>query len=570
MNKKPTMILGIFLLNCLWLPVIIASIFFIVGGVITPAVALIALVVAIIINIALYKEHKKEIIILCLIGICIVVISILVCGYSFDWGYDSNTYHKSVAGLLADGWNPLKMTFYEFASKYNFLQDITEPWYDSYPKATEIFQAVIYSLTNNIEMGKAYNIISIFSAFFICYSYIDEIKYLKKIDSIFLSIICAMNPVILIQSLTAYNDGFLWELVLLFGVALVYITLENTGKYKDLSFYIIFATVSLGLNVKYSGLLFFGMLGISIFLYEIYKVLSGKMQTDNLRQHFWVLLGAVLSGLLIIGSNSYIINIFRHGNPLYVMVGKGAIDIITPQTPIDLVDKPGAVQFLMSLFSKAGGSGQGAGFDLKVPFTFSREELSMVTRVDTRLGGWGVLFSGIILICIPIIFFLTKRFWKVYHEGICVSILVFSLIVLQIIFVPGMFWARYFCMIFYMPVYTVLLCLLYYRRNNKKIFKRIAIVVILLYIANLIPAGLKNIKVLSNFSSIEQEVLKLQKIDQESDVVFEKSLWFGRFYNLIDYGITDFEFAKEDSETIQYNMVFSQEYGILYSEKKLY
>ena len=246
MNKKPTMILGIFLLNCLWLPVIIASIFFIVGGVITPAVALIALVVAIIINIALYKEHKKEIIILCLIGICIVVISILVCGYSFDWGYDSNTYHKSVAGLLADGWNPLKMTFYEFASKYNFLQDITEPWYDSYPKATEIFQAVIYSLTNNIEMGKAYNIISIFSAFFICYSYIDEIKYLKKIDSIFLSIICAMNPVILIQSLTAYNDGFLWELVLLFGVALVYITLENTGKYKDLSFHIIFATVSLG------------------------------------------------------------------------------------------------------------------------------------------------------------------------------------------------------------------------------------------------------------------------------------------------------------------------------------
>lgn len=570
MNKKPTMILGIFLLNCLWLPVIIASIFFIVGGVITPAVALIALVVAIIINIALYKEHKKEIIILCLIGICIVVISILVCGYSFDWGYDSNTYHKSVAGLLADGWNPLKMTFYEFASKYNFLQDITEPWYDSYPKATEIFQAVIYSLTNNIEMGKAYNIISIFSAFFICYSYIDEIKYLKKIDSIFLSIICAMNPVILIQSLTAYNDGFLWELVLLFGVALVYITLENTGKYKDLSFYIIFATVSLGLNVKYSGLLFFGMLGISIFLYEIYKVLSGKMQTDNLRQHFWVLLGAVLSGLLIIGSNSYIINIFRHGNPLYVMVGKGAIDIITPQTPIDLVDKPGAVQFLMSLFSKAGGSGQGAGFDLKVPFTFIREELSMVTRVDTRLGGWGVLFSGIILICIPIIFFLTKRFWKVYHEGICVSILVFSLMVLQIIFVPGMFWARYFCMIFYMPVYTVLLCLLYYRRNNKKIFKRIAIVVILLYIANLIPAGLKNIKVLSNFSSIEQEVLKLQKIDQESDVVFEKSLWFGRLYNLIDYGITDFEFAKEDSETIQYNMVFSQEYGILYSEKKLY
>lgn len=570
MNKKPTMILGIFLLNCLWLPVIIASIFFIVGGVITPAVALIALVVAIIINIALYKEHKKEIIILCLIGICIVVISILVCGYSFDWGYDSNTYHKSVAGLLADGWNPLKMTFYEFASKYNFLQDITEPWYDSYPKATEIFQAVIYSLTNNIEMGKAYNIISIFSAFFICYSYIDEIKYLKKIDSIFLSIICAMNPVILIQSLTAYNDGFLWELVLLFGVALVYITLENTGKYKELSFYIIFATVSLGLNVKYSGLLFFGMLGISIFLYEIYKVLSGKMQTDNLRQHFWVLLGAVLSGLLIIGSNSYIINIFRHGNPLYVMVGKGAIDIITPQTPIDLVDKPGAVQFLMALFSKAGGSGQGAGFDLKVPFTFSREELSMVTRVDTRLGGWGVLFSGIILICIPIIFFLTKRFWKVYHEGICVSILVFSLMVLQIIFVPGMFWARYFCMIFYMPVYTVLLCLLYYRRNNKKIFKRIAIVVILLYIANLIPAGLKNIKVLSNFSSIEQEVLKLQKIDQESDVVFEKSLWFGRFYNLIDYGITDFEFAKEDSETIQYNMVFSQEYGILYSEKKLY
>lgn len=379
-----------------------------------------------------------------------------------------------------------------------------------------------------------------------------------------------MNPVILIQSLTAYNDGFLWELVLLFGVALVYITLENTGKYKDLSFYIIFATVSLGLNVKYSGLLFFGMLGISIFLYEIYKVLSGKMQTDNLRQHFWVLLGAVLSGLLIIGSNSYIINIFRHGNPLYVMVGKGAIDIITPQTPIDLVDKPGAVQFLMALFSKAGGSGQGAGFDLKVPFTFSREELSMVTRVDTRLGGWGVLFSGIILICIPIIFFLTKRFWKVYHEGICVSILVFSLMVLQIIFVPGMFWARYFCMIFYMPVYTVLLCLLYYRRNNKKIFKRIAIVVILLYIANLIPAGLKNIKVLSNFSSIEQEVLKLQKIDQESDVVFEKSLWFGRFYNLIDYGITDFEFAKEDSETIQYNMVFSQEYGILYSEKKLY
>ena len=77
----------------------------------------------------------------------------------------------------------------------------------------------------------------------------------------------------------------------------------------------------------------------------------------------------VISALLFFGSTSNGVNFIRHRNPVFGMVGQGAVDVMTPNTPPVILHEPRWSQFLHTLFGEYGQHRMRFDGILKTPFT---------------------------------------------------------------------------------------------------------------------------------------------------------------------------------------------------------
>lgn len=128
-------------------------------------------------------------------------------------------------------------------------------------------------------------------------------------------------------------------------------------------------------------------------------------------------LNAVIVGIFgaaFIAYHPYVTNfVFTH-NPLYPLIGNDAVDIMTASTPIQFLGSNRYVNFFASIFS------------FTIPY------------VDSRIGGFGPLFSIIFLYCITIIVISIIREKKI-------SILNYIMIcsIISCLFFEQSWWARY-------------------------------------------------------------------------------------------------------------------------------
>ena len=130
----------------------------------------------------------------------------LIGSLTFDRSSDGNTYHKDAIGVLKEGFNPVYEESYNFIKKRDKATNLTDYsiWTDHYAKANWQMAANFYSLTNNIESGKAMNFISLYIVFGILFTYLLEIFTLKK--ALAISLLTVINPITASQMLTYYND----------------------------------------------------------------------------------------------------------------------------------------------------------------------------------------------------------------------------------------------------------------------------------------------------------------------------------------------------------------------------
>ena len=199
--------LGVFLLNLLFFPILITTLAFLLGAGVTVLGGFIALAAAAAFTYCLSGRNTRQTVSVSLTGIAMAAACIVLCALCFDWSYDGNAYHKAIVGLLRDGWNPLEESFYSFAADYGFLKNESATWFDSYPKAAEIWGACVYSLTGNIESGKAFNLISLLSLFFLCMAFLGEGTGLKSWQRALCAGALVLNPVSVSQCLTFYVDS---------------------------------------------------------------------------------------------------------------------------------------------------------------------------------------------------------------------------------------------------------------------------------------------------------------------------------------------------------------------------
>lgn len=185
------------------------------------------------------------------VSIIIVLLSILFSLLAvsiYDDSFDGQWYHQGAVAALANGWNPLREPF-----TANYLVDDTigfgptiALWITHYPKASWIVEALMFKLSDAIQMAKMVNLIGIFAAFGTTFGLFS--RYLSATPALFLALIAALNPISVTQVFTFYNDGLAASLMLVLVVSLVSLCLS--GRWRDVL--LPAAAITLLANLKFS------------------------------------------------------------------------------------------------------------------------------------------------------------------------------------------------------------------------------------------------------------------------------------------------------------------------------
>ncbi len=551
-QKKGNFILlrvGIFLINIIFFTLVVATCLFVIKVPVTSLHIFGAFLISVAVDYFFLGKSIKKTLLVSVLGAVILCVSVMMCMHIYDWSYDGNGYHKCITGFLKSGWNPLYETFYEFgADHFPFASDLVATWYDAYPKGSELWAACVNAACGDIEGGKSFNLISILGVFLVCAELLGQTGKLTHTQSFLCALFCVLNPVSLIQCFTYYNDGFLWRMVFLCFAALLYLTFYETGPYARLCVYLIFSSIAIGFNIKFSGVLFFAILCFTFFIFWC----AGRIKRDGftastkkfILNRFCMFAVSVIFATAGIGSTSYVVNTIRYRNPVYTLIGEGKTDLIEGQMPPALQPMSNLKRFIASFFSQTNNSFTLEQVEWKWPFLFDADEFTAVQGYDTRLAGWGFLFSGICLLSAACICFGLYKYWNKYPKAVKLTVVLLFIYAFSIIAVPGMSWARHNQAICYIPVAALIYCFCNSKKSVKSAYLAGGMVTLLLI--NMVPNLVKIIEQWDRYEIIEAKFDYMSQLSKDNSFSLgfaDRYSMYGYLFNVVDRGI-DYVYQK--------------------------
>lgn len=439
--------IGFGLINIISFTLIISSIGFFFGVVMSLWTFPLSVICAVIVNYklsaAVAPEWKKAFFLRSVIAIVsISILSIFIAGLIYDTSADGLVYHQEAVYQLKNGWNPV----------YEILPDSVSQamWINHYPRGAEIPQSAIYSITNSIETGKATNLFLLFAGFFLTTAALLKIKRLSIRHASLLSLLFTLNPVCINQIFTFYLDGQVSNLLLCFlAVSVLFVCKQN--KYYLL---LLFSIIIITANLKFTAVIFSVIFSISLAIYFfITRAKKAGVRT---------LCSCVVGGLfaiLLVGYNPYVKNTINYHHPFYPLMGKGSIDIIKESYPIGFAEKGQLEKFYISLFSHTDNEGSWPWEErtptLKIPFSINRVDINNARTEDTRIAGFGPFFSGIFILSL-ILFIISGLFFKKQYPVNRKILYCIISILISVSIIPEAWWARYVPQFWLVPLLMII------------------------------------------------------------------------------------------------------------------
>lgn len=530
---------AIFLLLFLCLMVTGTTLLFIVNVSITKFHLIGFLILSSIIYYFINKKRldKKSFFKVLSISLIVISFSTLVSTFMFDRSSDGNTYHKDAIGVLKEGFNPV----YEESSKFIIKRDNSKQlanyavWTDHYAKANWIMAANFYSLTGNIESGKAMNIISLYIVFVLVF--VNLTKIVSKRKSFIISLLVVFNPIVSSQLFTYYNDQLVCLYLFLSILMLIKIDLDFKNKENWFIYILTFILLS---NTKFNGmgyLLVFSFFFVCKYLYGAYK---NKKFLSMFKKLCIIFIPLFIFSFGVVGSHTYLKNTIDHKNPFFPLYDKNGEDIITEQEPKAFLKMSNVSKLFYGTFSKANNLRENDDTTLKIPFTVYKSELKPAMSNDLRISGWGIFFSGILIISIIVLITKYKNYKKenyiIYSLGItCLLLLVMS----------ESWWARYNPYFYLFVIYSLYIMLRY---NKNKLVNVLYISII--FINSLIPFVGNTYYTFTNSIKIRKD---FKKLENKKIIVIDKK-YNGIYYNLKDYNIK-FTFGDNSNKEMYYHYI---------------
>ncbi len=482
-----------------------------------------------------------------LIALAVFVICVCISGYVFDLSYDGNWYHKASIGSLTHGWNPLYTSLKDFATLKDGvgIGNLSESaiWSDHYCKAAWFFGADLHSLTGNIECGKAINPIFAYIFFSVIYRYLT-VRGLPFVAVFALSLLASLNPVSIPQMFTFYNDGLLASALFTVIVLLVWFSDEKHRDDDNLSHAVIlFSSLVFLINIKFTGLAYAGFFCFAFFvLHMIRAAVCGKFAKVFTRAVLFYTL-VLFTAVIFVGSSSYVKNTVEHGHPLYPLFGAESTDIMTKNQPDAFSDMTNAEKLYSSLFSQTSNPMGDSDLLEKEPFTVHPYEIFISSNSpDTRIGGMGVFFSGILVVSLASLVIILIYLAVKHRNGFFTAITLIIPSVCLIILISESWWARYSPYMWLLPIGTV--AVMIYIAKEMHICAKLpsillAIFLITVCFANNAISALYPVSAVKCSALVHRELTYLSYVSQTEQIKirFPNYAFYGIEYNLKDYDI---------------------------------
>lgn len=520
---------GILIILFIFMIIFIDSILFIFNISISKINFIVALIFTFSFSIIYFVKKKNsiwDVIIKLLLFSILFLFSLFIARNTYDLSWDGNSYHKTAIGELKNGWNPLYERIEDFnSSEDNSLQlaDTHDIWTNHYAKGQWIFAATIYDLTNNIESGKCINFLAIIAVLLIAFSYF--ISKISLLLSVIISFILALNPITIMQMFTYYNDLLVYSFIIIMLILMQNI-LDN--KDKQINYIALFLTLCILINIKFTGLAY---AGIMMLIYYIFILIKREYRINHLKEMTILGVTTVLIGIVLIGSSTYVKNTFTNGNPLYPLFGENKVDIMTTNQPQVFLEMNRIEKFIYANFSESINltAFQNQNPVLKIPFTYKHDELLQLSIPDLRIGGFGVLFGGILLLSIVILliglYFLYFKDRKLFAR----FFIIVGTLTLLILILEESWWARYMPQIYIIPVLAILI--LYIFRKRKVNLILITFLIITMIINTGIIVKYNTIPNYERFVEIKEN---LKTLKNNNEMTVYTTDFNGAIYNIYD------------------------------------
>jgi len=420
----------------------LTTLWFVVGGAITPDFGRIVLVVCAAIALyvpgRLFPETSR---VAPFLALGLGVLAALVASLLHDTSIDGQHYHFQAIYALAEGWNPVHKP-----APPPIVGDAITPWAVHYPRAVWLLSANVLAAGLPLAMVKLSLLLVLFAAAALVGGALFRAGY-SWLFTLALTCAAVLNPIVLAQIWTSMNDGILALCILIFVVSMVtWIEQENR------SFLVSgVAAMMLALNLKFSAIPTFVIL--CAFACAGAYLMRGRPKAYTAAAILFV---PAFAAIFLLGWSPYMQNFLEHGHIFHPIMGKDAIDIMIgdgtayDNTPNVLKEMSAAERFFFSLFSETH-AGYGTLPHLKIPFTVSPEELRAAGGVDVRLAGFGPFFSGSILLTLgtAILLFVRRA-----ECGPAARVLLFVAagLLVSVILMPQNWWARYVPQFWFVPV----------------------------------------------------------------------------------------------------------------------
>ena len=417
-------------------------------------------------------KNKRDCILSVTVAMIISLISYNLANTFFDLSYDGQGYHQETIYLLKNGWNPIYEESHAFRS-----------WINYYQKGNEIIQSNIYYLTDKIESGKMINMLFIYIAFATSFVFLSSFR-IKHLYKWLFSFIVVFNPVVFTQVFTNYIDAN-WYLTLVICLASLGIYFMDK-KPMALIFFIFCSVIFCSLKLT----------SIPVFIVLVIFAFSYQLLFHKKKMIMPFLTIFLLS--VICNAHPFSTNLQKGYHILHPFAGAKKSDILNQNIPEVLLNRNRVERIMISLFSESGNNRDVTlSKTLKIPFTVSNSQYYL--NYDTRLGGFGFLFSGILIITLLIAIYTLWNRNKHLDKKKLGFILAFMLC--TILINPASWWARLSPQIWLLPIIVILSGLL---SKNKacKMFSHMSLVLFLINIS--LPAYLTYINLRHDNKTMNQ------------------------------------------------------------------
>ncbi len=247
---------------------------------------------------------------------------VFLSSFHVDDGFDSRSYHKPAAYLLADGWNPVWQEDLQ-----EFMAERQIPWWNHlrlahhFPKSQWIVVAITYLMTGNIDAGEYTNFVFIAAAFVVFFVAMRRWLRLRKPEAFVCASVMALHPFAISCLQNGCVDGILGNALGIFLFA--GILWLKTGQRRWIPFLLISAVF--GACIKFTGVPYFGIIGVIYSLPVLWAKYKQWRHADALPEksvnvtcgRWFAVMFSIFFAVLLLGVHPYVTNTIHYSSPFY-------------------------------------------------------------------------------------------------------------------------------------------------------------------------------------------------------------------------------------------------------------